>query len=208
MALALPKHPGQPAPSQVGDTHPQPPRQWCHLGTATQHWGPYRLPWKANPWRARLPRGSWLAGQPLRSHEARVTLEGKRGCQCQRCHRVPRLPPIHSQAPTYLLALGAHHADLSWPALPGEDQGVKAPHVQHHSCHGPGWSGGQTLLPEGCPRGCPGTTHHYSHHVLGAPACPAVPRRPSHPSGPVGQTDSTPVISHATQLGTDWPWHF
>lgn len=84
MVLALP---GVGAPA--GSTSPPPAvmptrshRMPCwghHPGTAPRHGGPYRLPWKADPWRAWLSREPRLAGQPLGSHEARVTLEGKWG---------------------------------------------------------------------------------------------------------------------------------
>lgn len=131
------------------------------------------------------PSGPTRPGSPWKAREG-VSVGGTAGC--------PHLPA--PRFPTYLLALRTHHANLTGPALPGGEQGVKAPYVQRRARHGVGWSGGRTPLPGGCPGGCPVTARHYSHHVPGVPACPAVPRHPSRPSGPVGQMDVTHAITH------------
>lgn len=87
--------------------------------------------------------------------------------------------PSPPSSPSYLLALGAHHADLSGPALVGRERG---------GWHGAGWC--WTLLPHSLPH-----KRSYSHHGPGGPACPGVPRHPSHPSGPGGQTGVTGATS-------------
>lgn len=143
------------------------------------------------------PSGPTRPGSPWKAREG-VSVGGTAGC--------PHLPA--PRFPTYLLALGTHHANLTGPALPGGEQGVKAPYVQRRARHGVGWSGGRTPLPGGCPGGCPVTARHYSHHVPGVPACPAVPRHPSRPSGPVGQMDVTHAITHASRVGTGSSRHF
>jgi len=136
-------------------THRHPvPSRGHGPGTAPRGRGPYRLPGKADPWGSRLPRGPRLAGQPLGSHEARVTLEGKAGCQCQRRCCVP--PPSHAQS--------AHLPSAPWvpprrspragPA--GRGRGVKAPQAQHRARHGDAWSSSRTPRPRGMPQGCPG----------------------------------------------------
>lgn len=75
-------------------SHPVPSWGRCP-SAAPRRGGPYRLPWKADPRRPWLPRGSRLASQPLGSHETRVTLEGKGGCQRRWYCWVP--PPSRTQ---------------------------------------------------------------------------------------------------------------
>lgn len=87
--------------------------------------------------------------------------------------------PSPPSSPSYLLALGAHHADLSGPALVGRERG---------GWHRAGWC--WTLVPHSLPH-----KRSYSHHGPGGPACPGVPRHPSHPSGPGGQMGVTGATS-------------
>lgn len=115
------------------------------------HTAPHRLPWNANPWRARLARGSWLTRQALRSHEARVTLEDSLGgvsagsaTRCPICH------PQTLQVP-------------SGPWVPPRRSLQAGPARGEMGCEG---SWGRTPSPGGCPggtqgvpRGCPGATN-------------------------------------------------
>lgn len=165
-------------------------------GTPLWHRAPHRLPWKSNPWRAWLAWGSWFTSQPLRSHQAGVTLEDNEGrCQCWQCHRVPHLPPHHPQSPPGTFWPLGPTTQIS-PGRPCQERrGVRAP-VAGPPCLGD---------TQGVSRGCPGPTQLYSHHAQGAPACPAVPRHPSRPSGPAGRTDVTCGVTHgvtqAIQVG-------
>lgn len=87
--------------------HLTPPMAMPTVGTPPWHGGPHRLPWKADPWRSWLPWGSRFTGQPLRSHEAGVTLEDNGGgWQCWQCHQVPHLPPLTPKAPGTFWPLG------------------------------------------------------------------------------------------------------
>lgn len=97
------------------------------------------------------PSGPTRPGSPWKAREG-VSAGATAGCP----------HPPAPQAPTYLLALGAHHANLPGPTLPGGEQSVKAQHVQRRARHGAGWSSGQTLPPRGAPGDAQvlaGTTH-------------------------------------------------
>lgn len=83
--------------------HLAPPMAMPTMGTPPWHGGPHRLPWKADPWRSWLPWGSRFTGQPLRSHEAGVTLEDNGGggsagsaTRCPISHPSPPKPQVPS----------------------------------------------------------------------------------------------------------------